>query len=594
MAMLRGFPGTEPGRPSATVGAVNISRLPIQRATMGIAALAVASGVLAPMQGNGLTLAVSNGQIVVWTVDPFGPAQRFGFQPGMVAVQLNGRDLVRLPQRIQPDPVSGATPDPDTGNIPTPPAYIDPTTPQRVPLADSVLQGLIDQSLWSLTAVRPGDLTTWTYDTPGNMVQIGDDGRSSLRESLATVVLGIAILFGIAYWFMSGRAGAQLRDLGLPLALATAGPFLLTPFAFLWSPLAVLLSAVLLPAAMTPLGLKLAERIESSQDRLIAVIAVTVCAVSAGLLSFALRTGAALDVSDEPTRLLAAGITLVPGIIAAGPALPRPRSVRLADGDVAASNGLLQATELAVIGITPAIALLTTVTTGTVLLLMAWVVAILLAGRFTVRPLARVARRAQLQRDLIVAATEAERARVAADIHDDALQELTLLVRRLDAAGDTDGADLARGVSDRLRAICGDLRLPILDDLGVGPALDWLVLRIERLAGGEVRLERSDGARPPADVELAFFRVAQEALSNAVKHGRPPITVRYRSSDGAASLSVDDSGAGIATDAGERAEREGHFGLLNMQQRAEGVGAILDVRRWPKGGTHVQLEWRAR
>ena len=102
-----------------------------------------------------------------------------------------------------------------------------------------------------------------------------------------------------------------------------------------------------------------------------------------------------------------------------------------------------------------------------------------------------------------------------------------MLVHRLDAAGDTEGADIARTVSDRLRAICGDLRLPILDDLGVGPALDWLVLRIERLAGGEVRLERSDGTRPPADVELAFFRVAQEALSNAVKHGRPPIVVRY-------------------------------------------------------------------
>ena len=87
---------------------------------------------------------------------------------------------------------------------------------------------------------------------------------------------------------------------------------------------------------------------------------------------------------------------------------------------------------------------------------------------------------------------------------------------------------MGRTVADRLRAICGDLRLPILDDLGVGPALDWLVLRIERLAGGEVRLERADGTRPPPDVELAIFRVAQEALANAVKHGQPPIVVRYR------------------------------------------------------------------
>jgi CheY-like chemotaxis protein/two-component sensor histidine kinase len=209
---------------------------------------------------------------------------------------------------------------------------------------------------------------------------------------------------------------------------------------------------------------------------------------------------------------------------------------------------------------------------------------VVVAGRFSVRPLARLASRAQMQRDLVVAATEAERARLAADIHDDALQELTLLVRRLEATGDEEGAELGRTVAERLRAICGDLRLPILDDLGVGPALDWLVLRIERLAGGEVRLERADGTRPPPDVELAFFRVAQEALANAVKHGQPPIVVRYRATESGASLSVDDAGPGIEPDAGAVAERGGHFGLLNMQQRAEAIGAILDVRRWPGGG----------
>jgi signal transduction histidine kinase len=577
---------------------VDLSRIPIQRLAAGIAVITVGAGVLAPLlggsQGLGLTLAVADGQVVVWTVDPFSPAQRFGFQAGMVAVELNGRTLIRLPQQIQPDPSPGTTPDPVTGDVPVPPAYIDPTTPQQVPLADSVLQGLVAQPLSDITAVRPGDLSTWTYDTQGNQVWIGDNGgAASLTDSLGTVVLGIGILFATAFWLTTGRAGAQLRDLGLPLALATAGPFLLHPFAYLWSPVAVLAAAVLLPAAFVPLGIKLVERIEQPQDRMLAAAAVAVCAGGSALLSATLRMGAALEVDAEPARLLVAGITLVPGIIAAGPAMPQPRHIgHAADADVAGGGRLLQSTELAVVGITPVIALLTG--TSSVLVFLGWIVAILLAGRYTVRPLARVARRAQLQRDLVIAATEAERARVAADIHDDALQELTMLVRRLDSAGDAEGADVARSVSDRLRAICGDLRLPILDDLGVGPALDWLVLRMERLAGGEVRLERADGSRPPAEVELAFFRVAQEALANAVKHGRPPIVVRYRSSDGAASLSVDDAGDGIAPDAGERAEREGRFGLLNMQQRAEGVGAILDVRRWPKGGTHVQLEWRAR
>jgi signal transduction histidine kinase len=285
--------------------------------------------------------------------------------------------------------------------------------------------------------------------------------------------------------------------------------------------------------------------------------------------------------------VLSAAIALVPGIAAAAPATS-------AEARGASGGKLVQSAELAVAGATPTMALLTGSNPWSFLFpLTAWLVAVLVAGRFTIRPLARVAMRAALQRDLIVAATEAERARVAADIHDDALQELTLLVQRLEGAGDAEGADIARTVSDRLRAICGDLRLPILDDLGVGPALDWLATRIERLAGGEVRLERSDGSRLPPDVELGIFRVAQEALANAVKHGKPPITVRYHASETGASLSIDDSGAGIEPDAASKAELDGRFGLLNMQQRAEQIGAILDIRRWPSGGTHVALEWRA-
>ena len=87
--------------------------------------------------------------------------------------------------------------------------------------------------------------------------------------------------------------------------------------------------------------------------------------------------------------------------------------------------------------------------------------------------------------------------------------------------------------------------------------------------------------------------MAQEALTNAIKHGRPPIAVRYDvRSDGRVTLAIDDAGDGIGADAEREATRDGHFGLLNMQQRAEQIGALLDVRRWPGGGTRVALEWR--
>jgi signal transduction histidine kinase len=185
----------------------------------------------------------------------------------------------------------------------------------------------------------------------------------------------------------------------------------------------------------------------------------------------------------------------------------------------------------------------------------------------------------RIQRDRVVAATELERARLAADLHDDALQEMTVLVRRLDDAGDKRAVELARSIADRLREVCGDLRLPILDELGAGAALEWLVERLSETSGHQVRLERDDGARPPADVELAVFRVAQEALANAVAHGAPPIVVRYASASDRASLSITDQGLGIAPGVAAQAARSGHYGLINMRQRAEQIGARIDVRR---------------
>jgi signal transduction histidine kinase len=197
-----------------------------------------------------------------------------------------------------------------------------------------------------------------------------------------------------------------------------------------------------------------------------------------------------------------------------------------------------------------------------------------------------------------VTATEAERARLAADLHDVALQELTMLIRRLDASGDNDAAAMARSVSDRLRELCGELHLPILDELGTGSALEWLVSQVAAATNEDVRLERADPARPPAGVELAFFRVAQEALSNAVKHGGAPIVVRYATTPSAATLFVDDAGAlgGPPVGGPESAAiapRPGHYGLMTMQQRAEQIGALLAIRPWPGGGTRVSLEWKA-
>jgi signal transduction histidine kinase len=294
-----------------------------------------------------------------------------------------------------------------------------------------------------------------------------------------------------------------------------------------------------------------------------------------------LAVGLALVGDAAVATLVMALIPLVPGV---------PAALGEGPGEQAAVPTRL---ETLAVAITPGIAATVLVTDFGGILLGGWLLAVVVWRRFTLAPLLGFARRTQLQRDLAVAAAETERARLAADLHDDALQQLTMLVRRLDEAGHAEEAAEAREVATKLRSVVGDLRLPILDDLGAGAALEWLVERVEPLAGGPVKLERSDATRPPANVELAVFRVAQEALNNAIRHGRPPIAVRYDvRADGRVTLAIDDAGDGIGSDAAEEAPKAGHFGLANMQQRAEQIGGLLDVRRWPTGGTRVALEWR--
>ncbi len=226
-------------------------------------------------------------------------------------------------------------------------------------------------------------------------------------------------------------------------------------------------------------------------------------------------------------------------LVAPVPGLPVAFTVE--PGEVRA---LRLALETLAIALTPGMAATVLVPSGGCLL-VAWLVAIVVWRRFTLAPLMGLVQRSQLQRDLAVAAAETERARLAADLHDDALQQLTMLVRTLDECGHKEEADEAREVATKLRSVVGDLRLPILDDLGAGAALEWLVERVEPLAGGPVKLERSDETRPPANVELAVFRVAQEALTNAIKHGSPPIAVRYDvRTDGRVTLAIDDAGDG--------------------------------------------------
>ena len=577
----------------------------INRSAVALALLGALMGIGMVVLGradSGIRLVVHGDRIVVGEVLPYsaaagvqparavpvGQAQidpSAGLSPGMIVTTLNERTIIRLPAYVYGSPEPTA--DPVTGEYPAPiPNGVEPAVPTLAVDAGQLPQ-LAAEPVRSLYAVAPGDLAAWTPDSAAGISFWTPWWL--MTGGAFTWAAGLLALFLAAWWLASGRAGATLRGMAWPVATAAAAPLLLWPLEASGSPAGVTLFSILLPISMLPMAGGLIRRVETPGERVLALTGAAACAVGTAAVGLARLAGGPLAGTEQALVIsaLASGITLLPALAAADAERSRQTPDGTAERRVIAGSGLAAA------GSTPFFAVQSAIGPFPMALPL-WLAAVAIANRLTIRPLARLASRAQQQRDLVVAVTEAERARVAADIHDDALQELTMLVRRLDAAGDAEGAEIARGVSDRLRAICGDLRLPILDDLGVGPALDWLVLRMERIAGGPVRLERSEGPRPPADVELALFRVAQEALANAVKHGATPISVRYRQAEGSASLSVDDSGPGIDPGAVERATGEGRYGLTNMAQRAEAISAILDVRRWPGGGTHVQVEWRAK
>ena len=200
---------------------------------------------------------------------------------------------------------------------------------------------------------------------------------------------------------------------------------------------------------------------------------------------------------------------------------------------------------------------------------------------------------------------EEERRRLSRDLHDDTVQSLLAIVRRLELhqACETDPqrlqelADLRTMVDDTLlgvRHISRDLRPMALDDLGLIPALQALVHAARDGQGGVPDAEFNLAGKPCAltpDQELALYRIAQEALTNIRKHAHAtglridlsfePEHVRLEVTDDGQGFTVPDSVISLA--------QGNHFGLMGMQERAWSVGATMTVDSQPGRGTHLQV-----
>lgn len=198
---------------------------------------------------------------------------------------------------------------------------------------------------------------------------------------------------------------------------------------------------------------------------------------------------------------------------------------------------------------------------------------------------------------------EAERARLSRELHDETVQGLIAADQRLQMAqralerGDgqmaLDTVHETREVCQRtlgeLRRLIRALRPIYLEDLGFLPALEMLVQEVQSEGQETELVVWGEPRRLQPDVELAAFRVAQEALANALQHAtarRIELAVTF--GQGELQLTVEDDGVGFEPPEVESAlTGEGHFGLVGMRERVLLLGGRLDVASRPGEGTRI-------
>ena len=200
-------------------------------------------------------------------------------------------------------------------------------------------------------------------------------------------------------------------------------------------------------------------------------------------------------------------------------------------------------------------------------------------------------------------AAEEERRRISLELHDDASQRLAAVLMRLRLARMAEEPEARDRVleevrreladaADSLRRYAQGLRPPALDELGLGPALESHVRHVAETSEAEIRAQVEGVARLDApEAELAVYRIVQEGISNAIRHGRADtIGVSMEHRDGAVVATVRDDGVGFDTGSIlSRGQGERGIGLFGMQERAEYVGGHVRVASTPGQGTIVTV-----
>jgi signal transduction histidine kinase len=204
--------------------------------------------------------------------------------------------------------------------------------------------------------------------------------------------------------------------------------------------------------------------------------------------------------------------------------------------------------------------------------------------------------------DAGAAAVDAERIRLAGDLHAVVLPSLRRAIAEVEAGGPAETlAERLHAVDLELERIMADRWPLVLETFGLVEALEDLAERTEAEAGVQVGLEivgpeaDARGGRPRPDIERTAWRVAQVALDNAVRHAAAKeITLTVSVSAERIRLKIADDGRGFTSASATEAIRSGSRGLADLARRASAVGGSLTVEGRQPSGTIVHFDWPAK
>lgn len=206
-----------------------------------------------------------------------------------------------------------------------------------------------------------------------------------------------------------------------------------------------------------------------------------------------------------------------------------------------------------------------------------------------------------------VRAQESERQRIARELHDETGQTLTALGMALRGLSETIASDQERAIQqakqlenlavsgiDELQRLVSGLHPPQLDDLGLVPAIRWWSRETEQLSGLPIEVtSRENGSELSPDIRIVFFRIAQEAITNIIRHANATkASVSLDNTGNRLRLRVKDNGKGFNVNETLNAAPPNYpsLGLLGMIERAALIGGECKINSNPGEGTEVDVQ----